>query len=635
MIYCIDRALPCAPCSGMNIFFRQPARARPRKALRRISYLASLLVMAAASGPAAAPAATDVPPGADAGERIAHRAEVAWLDGAPARALQLLDNGIQAHPDTMTLHVLRGHILATTSRRYQDAIDTYDAVLKKNPQDMDVRWAQWSVFLRSGQEEQAVAALRRMAGLDADNPLLPLRVARALRALDRLEESLTWYEKAVAMAPNMPGWRLALARARFDILDGPGARDEVERVLTMVTPGSPEEDAARSLMSVIYGATKERGRRFEPIFTPDGSVAGERKAWAAIRAQAWRLFEAGRYEEVEPLYRKILTLNPGDYSATHELGMTLLHLGRCEEAVATFEGLSAMKPSDEVYADAFFRIGQCLVQLERWTDALPYFEVLLDAAVDFEERTRDAPPKAGLRVLDKHKLTAWVAKVKQHLAEQDGPRINGNAGAGENSVNAGAGADPDPAAAPAMTEEALYRRIADATLRPARQIDTRVSLMGRDADFSMFRYVIPARRVMRDDRPTGTHDFIPIQPHDTFPAAQEEIYLVFGLVTAAYDEVPLGAECFPETAGAAGKPRAAARRVPVAQDQVITGMGDQSGYFLLSAPDTGWTPGLYRCGLFAGGETSAYTHADEVRFRITPGPHSRARRDHADDAASL
>ena len=31
---------------------------------------------------------------------------------------------------------------------------------------------------------------------------------------------------------------------------------------------------------------------------------------------------------------------------------------------------------------------------------------------------------------------------------------------------------------------------------------------------------------------------------------------------------------------------------------------------------TGWTAGLYRCGLFAGEETSAYTQVDEVRFRI-------------------
>ena len=54
----------------------------------------------------------------------------------------------------------------------------------------------------------------------------------------------------------------------------------------------------------------------------------------------------------------------------------------------------------------------------------------------------------------------------------------------------------------------------------------------------------------------------------------------------------------------------------MAHDQVVMAMNEQSGYFILSAPEGGWTPGLYRCGLFVGEEVSAYTHADEVRFRI-------------------
>lgn len=45
-------------------------------------------------------------------------------------------------------------------------------------------------------------------------------------------------------------------------------------------------------------------------------------------------------------------------------------------------------------------------------------------------------------------------------------------------------------------------------------------------------------------------------------------------------------------------------------------MSDRSGYFMLSPPETGWTPGLYRCGLFVGERTSADTQVDEVRFRI-------------------
>ena len=139
--------------------------------------------------------------------------------------------------------------------------------------------------------------------------------------------------------------------------------------------------------------------------------------------------------------------------------------------------------------------------------------------------------------------------------------------------------------------------------------------MGRDADFSWFRFVIPASQVMRDDFPTGEHDFIPINPGDSFPTTQKEIYLVFGLVSASFDAVPLTARCFLETSEMTGEQRA------LPQDRVMMSMSDQSGYFKLSPPKTGWKPGLYRCGLFAGERTSADTQVDEVRFRIM-NPHN-------------
>ncbi|MDH4186539.1 MAG: hypothetical protein OEV08_06055, partial [Nitrospira sp.] len=53
-----------------------------------------------------------------------------------------------------------------------------------------------------------------------------------------------------------------------------------------------------------------------------------------------------------------------------------------------------------------------------------------------------------------------------------------------------------------------------------------------------------------------------------------------------------------------------------AQDRVLSSMSDRSGFFMLTPPKTGWAPGLYRCGLFAGERASAYTQVDEVRFRI-------------------
>ena len=134
--------------------------------------------------------------------------------------------------------------------------------------------------------------------------------------------------------------------------------------------------------------------------------------------------------------------------------------------------------------------------------------------------------------------------------------------------------------------------------------------MGRDADFSWFRFVIPASTIVRDDFPTGAHEFIPLSPGDSFPPTQQDIYLVFGLVSASFDAVPLTARCVAETSEMTEAQQA------IAQDRVMTTMNDQSGYFMLPPPKTGWTTGLYHCGLFTGERTTADTLVDEVRFRI-------------------
>ncbi len=540
-------------------------------------------------------------------EMIAKQAEATWVDGAPVPALEILEQGILDNPHALNLQKLRGDILAT-SRRDQNAIEAYETILHQKPDALEIRWAKWSVLLRSGRRDEAIAELQHIAEFDSRNPLVPLRLAQDLRKLDRLEESLEWYRTALKLAPEFPGWRLAKARAQFDVLDGRGARDEVKQVLTMVSPGSPEEMAARSLLSVVYGATKERGRRYQPIFTPEGTSA-ERKEWAIIRAEAWRLFEAGRYQEAEPILRKVLALKPSDHVATHDLGVTLMELGRYQEALPILEKVLTITTKELVLADTFFRIGQSLTALERWSEALDHFEILYEAAVEYEETSKDVPVTPGIRILDKETIARWIEKVRPHVPGARRPKVKVD--------EANANIPPIDASSPdAVSLEDLYEKTLGKELKPEDPLYRRASLMGRDADFSTFRHVIPAGRVMRDDLPGGAHEFIPIDPHDTFSTTHEEIFLVFALVTASFDEVPLTAECFIET------PKIMKGQSAASQDQVVMTMNEQSGYFVLSKPKADWKPGLYRCGLFIGEEVSAYTHADEVRFRIAEPAHS-------------
>jgi len=530
-------------------------------------------------------------------EQIVAAAQEAWDSGAVVAALDLLEQGIHDYPRASSLQKMRGDLLATF-RGPEEALQAYDRALTERPDALDARWAKWSLLVWSGKAEEAIAELRRIVQLDSRNPLIHLKLAQDLRKVDRLEESLDVYRTAVDLAPDLLGWRLALARARFDVLDYAGAEADLTYVLQRMSPRSALEIPAKNQLAQLY-ESMDRGRRFTPVMTPDATAA-QLKEWASIRATAWRLFVAGRYEEAEPVYRKMLALNPRDTLATHHLGITLMQLGRCEEALAVFGNLSQLNPNEEEYADATFRMGQCLVELERWEDAFLHFQTLYDAAVEFDATNKHVALPAGTRVLSKEKLARWLDTVRPHIHEV----AAWEAEQAKSDDTSGGSSMATEASEAARFVKAVER------VKPQNTLDVGAALAGRDADFSWFRYVIPAEKVARDDSPTGAHNFIPLNPGDTFPVTQAEIYLVFGLLSASYDAVSLAARCFLETDENHDD------RQPVVQDHVMTATNDQSGYFMLARPKTGWTPGLYRCNLFAGEDTSAYTLADEIRFRI-------------------
>ncbi len=529
--------------------------------------------------------------------QVAQRARAAWDQGTLDLALDILNQGLHDNPQALALYQLRGDMLAT-SRHTEAALESYEIVLARTPTALEVRWAKWSVLVRSGQMEESVSELQRISAIDPQNPLIHLRLARELRKLDRLEESFQSYQKAVELVPDLLGWRLAMARARFDVLDYDGADRDVQFVLQRVRPGSPLELSAKNLLTVFYGST-ERGRRFAPMMTPDATPQ-QLRDWSMIRHDGYALFEAGRYQEAEPIYRQLLLLNPMDPLAKQHLGLILMNLGRCKEAISMIPKVSDLDPTDEDYTATVYRLGQCLVDLGRWEDAYIQFKTLYDATVEFEKTTKDVELPPGIRVLDKKKLMRWLDKIRPHVPDL----------AKESDAEGTTNPSPVEPGAPAIPTEAELAAKTIEKLRPQNTLDPAASLAGRDADFAWFRFVIPAKKVMRDDSPTGAHDFIPLEPGISFPTTQHEIYLVFGLVTASYDEVPLAARCFKETSELNGEATA------VSQDHLIMSTNDQSGYFFLSRPAAGWTPGLYRCGLFAGEQTSAYTQVDEVRFRV-------------------
>ena len=103
-------------------------------------------------------------------------------------------------------------------------------------------------------------------------------------------------------------------------------------------------------------------------------------------------------------------------------------------------------------------------------------------------------PVARLSINEK--LAFWLEKVWQHIPKQEKPAQDAN--------------ETLPAADPTEVPPDYYTNLAAKKFKPDELFHTRASLMGRDADFSWFRFVIPAGRIMRDDLQVGNHEFIPI-----------------------------------------------------------------------------------------------------------------------------
>src|SRR5574339_31261 len=76
-------------------------------------------------------ASADDPQGLSDGQ-IVERAKSTWESGASTPALELLDQGLEANPEALPLHKLRGDIL-TASRASQEALQAYETVLVKQP----------------------------------------------------------------------------------------------------------------------------------------------------------------------------------------------------------------------------------------------------------------------------------------------------------------------------------------------------------------------------------------------------------------------------------------------------------------------------------------------------------------------
>lgn len=522
-------------------------------------------------------------------QRNIERIQQLWSEGQIGLALTTVEEILTSASDDARLHKLRGDLLLL-QRQNAAALTAYDRAIHLAPHGIEARWAKWSLLARMGDGAKAIQELEHLTEAEPTNPVLRYRLGNALRREDRLEEAIPVYWDSVALAPGQLRWHLTLARTMYDVLRNNDARVIVNHVLTEAAPGSSVHAGAQRLLAIVDGGTTDKGRRSKP-FGATREGASRNREWALTRGHAWALMKKEQFQEAEPVLRQVMAIKPDDHRAHYDLGKTLMALNRYTEAIHAMKQSITLSPDGDIYPDAIFRIGQCLAQLSQWDEARKHFDRVL--AIEHWRRE----PIYSMTFPHLHKVESARTEAIEHATRM-------------NQLTTDTLVPPNP------EEPDSSGVVTDANqLTPQHQLVSsplsyRDATIGRDSFRAWFSHIIPAEAVERDDIQTGAHDFLPLNPRDTFHPDDPEITLVFGVLLPSYDAIQLTAEYVLEP-GSMGSPQS-----PLGRDTVELTNNEQSGYFVLHAPEEGWPVGIYRVDLFMGDQVSAATHVDEVWFRI-------------------
>ena len=512
-------------------------------------------------------------------------------------ALNQLEKALQGVPTSPRLHKKRGDVLMILGDN-QEALLAYRQALTLAPDFLEGHWALWALLNRlSLDPDLALDSLSQIAGLDNHNPLAQIRVARKLRELQRFEDSVVYFRRAVEIDSTNLVYQLFLARALFDILDTESAQQAVQRVLSQASPGSPVRIAAQNLLQTVEGGTVDMGARtdfFETTKHPYGEKGKDYKRWALTRGQAWQFMEAGNFGEAEATWRDVLTLDPEDDLARYHLGLTLLKLEKYEDAIASLQASFQQSKQPPFFPDAIFQIGQAFAKLKRWEKAIVYYQRVLDIQdlkeQDFYAMNFPYLPRVEAAL---NEASTHVTEIQEMPIMAEVPRTTFQIESSKEEPSL------------PISHLNLSQDFSENDQTPLR-----VRPLSMDVVRGWFRQLVTAKSIVQDDRQAGFHEFIPLDPGDTFAPDQSPIYLVFSLTTP-----PAGAKQI-STQWVAEQVEQESPNTVVGTDTVLVDLNDSSGYFFLDQPEEGWSVGTYRIDLFVGEEISAYTYVADVRFRI-------------------
>lgn len=195
-------------------------------------------------------------------------------------------------------------------------------------------------------KNEAMKVLRSAARAD-DAVEAQFTLANLLASQDEHDEAVRVYDRLIGGLPEDPpedSWRFLVGRAASLIAtdDWPRAEADLKRAVEI----APKEPVALNYLGYSWA---ERGENLDEAFDLiEQAVAIEPNSGAYIDSLGWAHYQRGDYETAVGHLEHAASLEPGDATITDHLGDVYWRLGRKIEARYQWKHVLELEPSEEL-----------------------------------------------------------------------------------------------------------------------------------------------------------------------------------------------------------------------------------------------------------------------------------------------
>ncbi len=214
--------------------------------------------------------------------------------------------------------------------RHDLAIDAYRRVPSDHPSFAAAQMGRAEALRRSGKTDAAVEVLDLLAQTHSDLPIVHVALGDLYRQLERFEEAVAAYDRALALYAERGIDQWFVHYARGICYERLGQWDKAEADFRRALELNPDQPQVLNYLG--YSLVEKGIKLDEALEMIERAVAAQPDSGYIVDSLGWALFRLGRYEEAVAHMERAAELMPVDPVVNDHLGDVLWAVGRKNEA---------------------------------------------------------------------------------------------------------------------------------------------------------------------------------------------------------------------------------------------------------------------------------------------------------------